>query len=92
MKKKLFTFIWNLSEFTGIGLGRFAPYVFERMLGITRKENKIKIHVWFIPFGKVGYRETYGQWFFRAWRPGENAVTYGIGILGLNAYLDLRKI
>jgi hypothetical protein len=25
--------IWNLSEFTGIGLGRFAPFVFGRMIG-----------------------------------------------------------
>lgn len=32
--KWIFTQVWNLSEFTGIGLGRFAPYVFEKMVGI----------------------------------------------------------
>ena len=25
--------IWNFSEWSGIGLGRFAPYVFGRMIG-----------------------------------------------------------
>ena len=25
--------IWNLSEFTGVGLGRFAPFVFGKMIG-----------------------------------------------------------
>ena len=34
VKMKLFATIWELSEFTGIGLGKFAPYVFERMIGI----------------------------------------------------------
>ena len=35
MKVDLFwQFIWNLSEFTCIGLGRFAPYVFSRMIGV----------------------------------------------------------
>ena len=33
-KMKLFATIWDLSEFTGIGLGRFAPYVFEKIIGI----------------------------------------------------------
>lgn len=32
--------IWNLSERTGIGLGRFAPIVFERMIGT--KGEKVK--------------------------------------------------
>ncbi len=26
--------IWNMSEFYGIGLGRFAPFVFMRMTGL----------------------------------------------------------
>jgi hypothetical protein len=25
--------IWNFSEITGIGLGRFAPYIFGKMIG-----------------------------------------------------------
>ena len=25
--------VWNISEFTGIGLGRFAPWVFHQMIG-----------------------------------------------------------
>ena len=25
--------LWDISEFTGIGLGRFAPYVFGKMIG-----------------------------------------------------------
>jgi len=29
----LYTWIWNFSEWSGIGLGRFAPFVFERMIG-----------------------------------------------------------
>lgn len=32
--------IWRLSEFCGIGLGRFAPFVFERMIG--SKGHRIK--------------------------------------------------
>lgn len=31
---------WNLSEYTGIGLGRFAPFVFGKMIG--RKGKRIK--------------------------------------------------
>ena len=30
--------IWSLSEFTGIGLGRFAPYVFGKMIGCKGKK------------------------------------------------------
>ena len=26
--------VWDVSEFTGIGLGRLAPFVFAKMLGI----------------------------------------------------------
>jgi hypothetical protein len=31
--------IWELSEFTGIGLGKFAPFVFGKMIG--RKGEKV---------------------------------------------------
>ena len=31
--------IWQLSEWSGIGLGPFAPFVFERMIG--RKGRRI---------------------------------------------------
>jgi hypothetical protein len=30
--------IWNLSEFFGIELGRFAPFVLEKMIGIKGKK------------------------------------------------------
>ena len=36
--KRIYTFIWNVSEFTGIGLGRCAPYVFGKMLGKKGKK------------------------------------------------------
>jgi hypothetical protein len=29
--------VWNTSELTGVGLGRFAPFVFGRMLGAKGK-------------------------------------------------------
>ena len=38
--KKLYKFIWDLSEFTGISLGRFAPFVFRKM--IVRKAKLVK--------------------------------------------------
>jgi hypothetical protein len=34
----IFRQIWDLSEYTGIGLGKFAPFVFSMMIG--RKGNK----------------------------------------------------
>jgi hypothetical protein len=33
MRKIIFLCVWEISEFTGIGLGRFAPYVFGKMIG-----------------------------------------------------------
>lgn len=30
--------IWNLSEFTHIGLGKYAPYVFGKMIGCQGNE------------------------------------------------------
>lgn len=35
--------IWDLAEYTGIGLGRFAPYVFGMMIGA--KPVKVKDEV-----------------------------------------------
>lgn len=31
--KTLAQIIWNVSEYTGIGLGKFAPYIFGAMIG-----------------------------------------------------------
>ena len=36
--KWFWTQIWNLSEYTNIGLGRFAPFVFEHMIGHKGQE------------------------------------------------------
>ena len=33
MSSWFYSVIWWLSENTGIGLGRFAPYVFHQMIG-----------------------------------------------------------
>lgn len=35
MGKVIYSAIWNISEFFNISLGRFAPTVFEGMLGGT---------------------------------------------------------
>jgi len=32
--KWFWTMLWNLSEFTGIGLGRIAPFVFGKMIEV----------------------------------------------------------
>ena len=40
MPKYLCKLIWRLSEWLGIGLGRFAPYVFGKM--ISAEEFKVK--------------------------------------------------
>lgn len=34
MWQKLWSTVWNLSEYTGIPLGRFAPWVFGQMIGV----------------------------------------------------------
>lgn len=31
--RALWAAVWNASEASGIGLGRFAPWVFEQMIG-----------------------------------------------------------
>lgn len=36
----IWRFIWWLSETSGIGIGRFAPFVFERMIGRDGKRIK----------------------------------------------------
>jgi len=38
MKQKLATIIWNLSEYFKISLGKYAPKVFEKMIGIKGKK------------------------------------------------------
>ena len=35
---KIYQIIWSVSEFTGISLGRFAPHVFGKMIGIKGKK------------------------------------------------------
>ena len=35
MKRWLFSIVWQLSEILGISLGRFALFVFHKMLGIN---------------------------------------------------------
>lgn len=32
----LWSQVWNLSEWSGIGLGRFAPWVFHQMIGCDK--------------------------------------------------------
>lgn len=34
--------VWQLSEVSGVGLGRFAPWVFHQMIGCDKHVNKIK--------------------------------------------------
>lgn len=33
MSKWFYTKLWKLSEYTGIGLGKYAPFVFGKMFG-----------------------------------------------------------
>lgn len=35
MKYNIWSFIWDLSELTGIGLGKFAPFIFGKRNGNT---------------------------------------------------------
>lgn len=41
MIKFIYPIIWNLSEYTGIGLGRFEPYVFRQMIGGDKPFHKV---------------------------------------------------
>lgn len=34
--KALWAVLWNVSEYTGISLGKCAPWVFEQMIGCKR--------------------------------------------------------
>lgn len=34
----VWSLLWNASEFFGVGLGRFAPYVLGKMIGATSWE------------------------------------------------------
>ena len=38
MKRWIYLQIWNLSEWSGIGLGKYAPYVFGKMIGSKGSE------------------------------------------------------
>jgi hypothetical protein len=38
--RRFWTFVWELSENSGIGLGRFAPFVFGKMIGAKGKRIK----------------------------------------------------
>jgi len=39
--QELWSVVWNLAEYTGTGLGRFAPWVFGQMMG-CKAEKKDK--------------------------------------------------
>jgi hypothetical protein len=38
MSKQIYGLIWNTSERLGIGLGRFAPFVFGKMIGVKGRK------------------------------------------------------
>lgn len=40
--RKLWGFVWCVSESSGVGLGRFAPWVFHQMIGCDCKAEKVK--------------------------------------------------
>lgn len=39
-KQFLASIVWNASEWSGIGLGRLAPYVFHIMIGAKKMKKK----------------------------------------------------
>ncbi len=41
MKQRFYTCVWRLSEWSGVGLGCFAPFVFERMIGIKGERQTV---------------------------------------------------
>lgn len=41
MKKVLGKIIWDISEFSGIGLGKYAPIVFGWMIGCKEYRKKV---------------------------------------------------
>ncbi len=38
--QEIWSIVWNLSEFTHIGLGKYAPWVFCQMIGSKKMEKK----------------------------------------------------
>jgi|GEM_PF-4150969 len=38
--KAFYRFIWNVSDFLHIPLGRFAPFVFGKMIGASSKKRR----------------------------------------------------
>lgn len=44
MKRMLARWLWEVSEFFNIPLGRFAPHVFAAMIGCEKYENGSKDH------------------------------------------------
>lgn len=40
--QKLWYFVWMASESSGIGLGRFAPWVFHQTIGCDKKCKKVE--------------------------------------------------
>ena len=41
MSRWVYKLIWDLSEWSGIGLGRFAPHVFHQMIGGEKPVKRI---------------------------------------------------
>lgn len=39
--RRICSLIWNLSEWTGIGLGRFAPWVFGGLVGARPRRDVV---------------------------------------------------
>lgn len=43
MSTWIYRIIWNLSELTGIGLGKFGPHVFHQMIGGQIPVEKVEL-------------------------------------------------
>lgn len=58
--KRLWKFIWELSENTGIGLGRFAPFVFGKLINVKNPaflpKPKMPWLVWSKKYGTFSVR------------------------------------
>lgn len=37
MWRSIWQLVWDISEWSGVGLGRFAPWVFQQMIGAKRR-------------------------------------------------------
>ena len=42
MNRVIYKLIWLLSECTGIGLGKYGPYVFHQMIGGEKPYKRLK--------------------------------------------------